>query len=222
MTQQFRTNPVAQYQLALYQVSIRDPLNYWADLATYTFPLTPTLLRMERNSLSNFADIQGPPGSDGVMRVMDTYGLAPPMWVIEGTTGWDQHATDGMLLTGLQSIMLLQQFLAKYAQLNQIQRQAGNPNLYQLEFYDYFQQQFWQIEPVGPQGIRMSADRTKLTYYRFRWAGIQPVGIPLTGVADEVLNILGQSAAQTAITTAQTLGATLLSYGPTGVASSIP
>lgn len=222
MTQQFRTTAVAQYQLAMYQLSIRDPLNYWADLATYTFPLSPTLLRMERNSLSSYADIQGTPSSNGVTRVMDTYGLSPPTWTVEGTTGWDLHSTDGMALTGLESIMLVQKFLARYAQLNQVQRQAGNPNLYQLEFYDYFQQQFWQVEPVGPQGVRQSADRTKLTYYRFRWAGIQPVGVPLTGIADEVLNALGDSAAQSAVATAQTLGATLLAYGPTGLASSIP
>jgi len=222
MPQMFRNKDVGQYQPALYQLSIRAPGEFFAELATYTFPLTPSALRTDRSSLSTFTDTQGNPSSQGVNRIMDTYGLAPPVFTIEGTTGWDRHSTDGYILTGLQSIQLLQQFLARYAELNQIQRQSGNPYLYALEFYDYFNEQFWQIEPVGPQGIRQSADRTKLVYYRFRWAAIQPVGVPILGTIDALATTISTPAATAAVAAARTLGAMLVAYGPTGLAASIP
>ena len=209
-------------QPAIYQISIRAPQSGFADFATYTFPLTPSSLRVERSSLSSYTDVQGDPTTQGVTRVVDTYGLSPPTFIIEGTTGWDRHSADGFLLTGLQSIQALQAFLAQYASLNQIQRQTNNPNLYALEFYDYFGNNFWQIEPVGPQMIRQSADRPLLTYYRFRWVGIQPVGIPLFGLVDALASTLGTSAPQAAINAGLTVGAFLTAYGPTGPSSLIP
>ena len=156
MAQQFRNKPVGLYQPALYQLSIRAPGQAFAELATITFPITPSALRVERSSLSSFAETQGPPSSQGVTRIVDTYGLAPPVFTIEGTTGWDRHSTDGYIITGLQSTQLIAQFLQRYAELNQVQRQSGNPQLYALEFYDYFSLNFWQVEPVGPQGFRQT------------------------------------------------------------------
>lgn len=219
MAQQFRTTSVGQYQPALYQLSIRSPAQSWGELATFTFPLTPSALRVERSSLSSFAETQGPPTTQGVTRIVDTYGLSPPVFTIEGTTGWDRHSTDGYVLTGLQSVQLLAQFLQRYAELNQVQRQSGNPQLYALEFYDYFNLNFWQIEPVGPQGFRQTADRTKLVYYRFRWAGVQPVGVPVAGSIDALLTVIGTPAATAAIAAAQTVTATLLAYSPVGVST---
>ena len=221
MAQQFRTKFVGQYQPAMYQLSIRNPNQGFIELATYTFPLTPTQLRVERSSLSSYSETQGPSSSQGVTRIVDTYGLAPPVFIIEGTTGWDLHASDGYVLTGLMSIQLLQKFLARYVELNQAQRENGDPNLYALEFYDYFSDNFWQVEPVGPQGIRQSADRTKLTYYRFRWAGVQPVGVPILGEADALASVLATPAATVAVNAATTLTAMLVAYSPTGLAASI-
>jgi hypothetical protein len=222
LAQDFRTLSVGQYAPALYQLSIRAPGQAFAELATYTFPLTPTSLRMERNSLSSFADTQGPPTSQGVTRVVDTYGLSPPVFLIEGTTGWDRHSSDGFILTGLQSIQLLQRFLAQYATLNQVQRTSGNPSLYALEFYDYFSNNFWQVEPIGPQGIYQTADRTKLVYYRFRWAAVKPVGVPVLGELDALAVTIATPAATAAISAARTLGAMLVAYGPTGLAGALP
>lgn len=222
MAQQFRNKDVGQYQPAVYQLSIRAPGQAFAELATYTFPLTPTLLRTERNAMSTPYDTQGPSTTDGVTRNVDVYGLTPPTFVIEGTTGWDLHSSDGYVLTGLQSIMLLQQFLARYTQLNQRQRETGNPALFALEFYDYFLDSFWQIEPIGPQGIRQSVDRTKLVYYRFRWAGVQPVGVPILGELDALATTFATPATTAAVAAARTLGAMTVAYGPAGVAGSLP
>lgn len=221
MAQTFRTKPVGQYQPALYQLSIRSPGQAFAELATYTFPLTPSALRVERNALSSFSETQGPPTSQGVTRIVDTYGLSPPIFMIEGTTGWDRHAMDGYVLTGLQSIQLLAQFLQRYAELNQIQRQSGNSQLYALEFYDYFNLNFWQVEPVGPQGFRQTSDRTKLVYYRFRWVGIKPAGVPPVGEADALLTTIATPAATAAIAAAQTMSAMLVAYTPVGTATQI-
>jgi hypothetical protein len=101
----------------------------------------------------------------------------------------------------------LQKFLAHYAQLNQQQLAVGNSTLYALEFYDYFNNNFWQIEPIGPQGIRQSADRTKLSYYRFRWVGIQSIGTPIFGTLDAIAQTVSSSAAVAAVNAARSLAA---------------
>ena len=222
MPHTFRTLPVPDDQPCIYQLSIRAPGQAFAELSTYTFPLSPSSLRYERPALSSFSETQGPPSTQGVTRIVDTYGLAPPLITIDGTTGWDRHLSDGYILTGLQSMQLLQKFLARYAQLNQIQRQAGNPKLYALEFYDYFSLNFWQIEPVGPQIVRQSADRPLLGYYRLRWAAVKSVGIPITGEIDAMASVLATPAAQAVVNAASSVGALLSAYGPTGLASILP
>lgn len=217
--QNFRTSPAPNFSAALYQLSIRAPGFSLLDLATYTFPISPTSLRYAPSGMSSHADTQGPPSQNGVSRVMDVFGLSPPIILIEGTTGWDYHATDGSILTGLQSIQLLQQFLARYAQLNQAQRQAGVTDYYTLEFYDYFLGQFWVVEPEGPQIVRLAADRPALSYYRFRWAAVRSVSAPLLGELDALLSVFGTPAQAAAVNAATTVGALLVAYSPVGLVS---
>ena len=136
MAQSFSTVPVGLgSQTALYQLSIRRPGGGLLELATYTFPLTPSQVRADIPALSTFGDVQGPSKTQGVTRVADTYGLAPPVFTVEGTTGWDRHLSDGYVLTGLQSVQFLQKFLGKYASLNEALRASGSPDRYSLEFY---------------------------------------------------------------------------------------
>jgi len=218
MGQMFRTLPVGLGSIpALYQLSIRSPGQVYSEISTYTFPITPSQLRMDYSSLSSFTDTQGPVISRGVTRVMDVYGLAPPVYTLEGTTGYDRHMSDGFLLNGVQSMQLLQQFLAQYAVLNQGQRAAGNPQLYTLEFYDYYMNQYWVVEPVGPQVFRQANDRPTLIYYRFRWAAVYPAGVPVLGEIDALMNLIATPAQQAAINAASTLGALLTAYSPGGV-----
>jgi len=162
-------------------------------------------------------NVSGPASSAVVSRLSDVYGLTPPTYTIEGTTGWDYHDSDGGILTGMQSMQLLQQFLSQYAQLNQTQRRAGNPQFYTLEFYDFFSDQFWQVEPVGPQAFRQSEQRPTLTYYRFHWEAIQPAGIPAVGLADALAQLIA-TPAQTAIANAAlTMEAVAFAYTPAGL-----
>ena len=221
MGQMFRTLPVGLGIFpALYQLSIRSPGQQFAEFSTYTFPITPSQLRTERSSLSSYVDTQGPASSQGVTRVMDTYGLAPPVFTIEGTTGYDRHMSDGYLLTGIQSMQLLAQFLAQYATLNQGQRLTGNPKYYSLEFYDYYGNNFWVVEPIGPQVLRQANDRPTLIYYRFRWAAVRPAGVPVLGELDALANLLATPAQQAAVNAARTVGGFLTAYGPSGPVSS--
>jgi hypothetical protein len=217
MSQIFRTIPVGLgSKPALYQLSIRAPGQTFSEFSTYTFPITPSQLRADYSSLSTFTDTQGPSSSQGVTRVVDIYGLAPPVFTLEGTTGYDMHMSDGFILSGTAAMALLAKFLSQYATLNQVQRQSGNSQFYTLEFYDYFQQQFWQVEPVGPQMYRQANDRPNLIYYRFRWAAYAPAGVPILGEIDAFANLLATPAEQAAINAAQTVGALLTSYGPSG------
>jgi hypothetical protein len=213
----YRTQDVGNRGIVLYQLSVRDPALAFADLMTYTFPLSPSSVRSEPNSLSTFSDTQGTPLQSGVSRVMDTYGLAPPVFTIEGTTGWDRHSADGYVLSGLQSMLLLRNFIDQYVQLNQNQRQAGNLNLYALEFYDYFTSQFWQVEPVGPQIVRQTNDRPQLSFYRFRLAAIAPVRLTALNVADAMLHLLNVPILQAIGSAAQSLNTMLSVYGPAGI-----
>ena len=150
----FRTEPVGLGSIpAMYQLSIRSPGPTFSEIATYTFPITPSQLRMDFSSLSSFTDTQGPPISRGVTRVMDTYGLAPPVYTLEGTTGYDRHMSDGFVLSGIQSMLLLNQFLAQYVTMNQVQRVVGNPQLFTLEFYDYYMNQYLGRGAYRPAGV---------------------------------------------------------------------
>lgn len=183
-SQSFTTLKIPNQRLALYTLTIRSPGYALFPFMTYIFPLSPSSVRKPFTAMSSIFDTSGPPSSNGVTRTVDSYGMAPVMYTIEGTTGWDVHQTDGFTLTGTQSIQQIQYMLGFYATLNQQQKQTNNPNLYTLEFYDYFNQEFWQVEPIGDQEIMQSERAPLLQYYRFRLAGIQPVSAAPPPIAD--------------------------------------
>lgn len=212
----YRTQSVAANITPLYQLSLRAPILSVIELSTYTFPLTPSMLRAERSSMSTYNDTQGSPLTQGVTRVVDTYGLAPPIFTIEGTTGWDLHSADGFGLTGLDSIKSLQTFLATYADLNQALRIAGVAELFTLEFYDYFTGSFWQIEPVGPQVFQQDSQRPLLSYYRFKWVGVRPAGL-INDILDSIGNVLSVGAQLSTSSLGSSISSTLSSYTPSGV-----
>jgi hypothetical protein len=199
LTQNFSTVKVPNLRLALYTLSIRSPGFSLLSFFTYTFPISPSAINKSFAAMSSIYDTAGPASTKGVTRSIDSYGASPVNYTIEGTTGWDRHQTDGYIFTGLQSIQQIQYLLSLYAALNQQQKAANNPSLYTLEFYDYFNQEYWQVEPVGEQEIRQSERAPTLQYYRFRLAGIQQVSAPLISdiFADQVqqLFIAGASAA---------------------------
>lgn len=141
-------------------------------------------------AMSQIYDVAGSPITGGVYREVDSYGVSPVTYVIEGTTGWQQHSTDGYQYTGLQSIQALEGLLYQYAQMNAAIAGTGLPPFF-LEFYDYFREDFWQVEPVGQQGTRMSRTRPLLVSYSFRLVGINNVSNPIVAALDEVALAFG-------------------------------
>lgn len=178
-SQSFRTIPVANTQLALYTLVIRSPGGYGL-VAGYTFPISPANIRKEFNDLTNFYDVAGNPYMLGVNRIVDIYGQSPVTYTIEGTTGWKLHSSDGFGLTGLQSIQALESTIAQFVELNQTIISGGQQsNLYTLEFYDYFRNDYWQVVPCGPQMIRQSRARPLFVDYMFRLVGVQDLSSPI-------------------------------------------
>lgn len=185
--QTFRTIPQPNFNPAIYGLSIRG--TFGVLIAGFTFPLSPTALRKDHNAMANIYDVAGQPAQGGVNRVMDSYGTSPVVFTIEGTTGWQRHSTDGYTQTGLQAIAALEQFFFSYAELNAAQIKNNQPP-YTMEFYDYFRGDFWQVEPWGPQGVRMTSQRPILVYYLYRLAGIQDLTHPVAPENDQVGNVL--------------------------------
>lgn len=216
MAQHYRIQMVSDVQPVLYQLSIRAPGAAFAEFATYTFPLSPADMRTTRMAMSTYTDVQGAPSRQGVTRVMDVFGMGPPIFTITGTTGWNRHLSDGYILTGIQSMQLLQDFIAKYITLNQQQRENGIADLYSLEFYDYFGLNFWVVEPVGPQFIQQSNNQPQLMYYTLQLVGVRPAGLPLLGAVDAIAQVLGTPAQVAALNAASTIGAMVAAYSPTG------
>jgi hypothetical protein len=173
--QSFSTQPVLNTRLALYALSIRAPDG--TAYQTYTFPISPASLVKEYSALTNSFDVAGTPQQNGVQRVIDGYGLTPATFHLEGTTGWQLHSTDGFTATGIESILQLEQMLALYAQLNAT-AVASNQPLYTLEFFDYFKNDFWQIEPMGRQEFRQSRERPLIINYSLHWQGVVDLSAP--------------------------------------------
>lgn len=174
----FFTRKVPNFNIALYMLSVRAPNPPYAAVDTYIFPLSPQRVRKRMTSMSRPYDTRGPSSSAGVHRSIDSWGITPFVYEIEGTTGWDLHNTDGNAFTGMDSIQRIQGMLLDYAAQNQIQAENNDSNTYTMEFSDFFNGEFYQVEPTGPQEIYASERAPLLQYYRFRLIGVAPVGAP--------------------------------------------
>lgn len=171
----FFTTKVPNFGLAIYMLSIRAPNPPYQAVDNYIFPLSPQRIRKLYTSMSRPYDARGPAASAGVHREIDSWGMAPFEYEIEGTTGWDLHQTDGSAFTGMQSIIRIQDMMLNYAAQNQIQANNNDPNTYTMEFSDFFNGEYYQVEPIGRQGIHASDRAPLLQYYRFRLIGVAPI-----------------------------------------------
>jgi hypothetical protein len=197
---------------AVYGIAIqRGALPY----IMFNFPLTPTSIRKEFPSMSNVYNVAGPSSQQGVQRVADLYGIAPPDYIIEGTTGWQRHLSDGYTLTGLEAIQTLESILKQYANLNALAAQQ-NTQPYDLEFFDYFSNSFWAVVPVGPQGFYQDASKPLLTNYRFRLSATRPLDGPTValGEADALLQVFGTPAVQAAANAVTSIAGLANLYAP--------
>ena len=150
-------------------------------ITRYIFPISPVGLRKSYDHLNTPYNMAGSPtnmNSPGVEREMDMFGQAPPVWVVEGTTGWQYHSNDGMQTTGIDSFHNLQTILAQYNYFIQNQAQVQSKVQYELEFYDYFNQEYWVVVPSGQQLFEMDAARPLVGNYRINLLGMRPIKHP--------------------------------------------
>lgn len=192
--QSFKTLPAPNTGLALYMLQIRSPQPASTVNTSYIFPLSPSSVRKDTTGLTTYYDVAGDNTNQGVQRIIDFYGLTAVTYIIEGTTGWKWHSTDGYQYTGLQSIQVIENLLATWANLNQTQIINGNAGLYELWFFDFFRNQFWSVVPIGPQGIRQDERRPILVNYSFRLLGVYPIGAASVPQPDSLGSLLAQPA----------------------------
>lgn len=196
--QTYRNQQVPNMQQAIYRLSIHNPNKARTALATYTFPLSPSSIRRTETSMATFYDTPGTAAQYGVARLIDQYGMAPLIFDIEGTTGWQKHLTDGFKYTGLESIQTVQSMLLRFANLNADKMAAQSPNLYTMEFYDYFSSVFYEVVPIGPQQIWQDKQRPVLSYYKFHLVGIKSIAHalePANSTSDPIAAAFGAAVA---------------------------
>ena len=194
--QRFKNYQLPNVQTSLYSLQIRSPSSPYSLLFSYTFPISPESLRKEYTSLTNFYDVAGDASNAGVQRIIDVYGQTPPSFVLEGTTGWQLHSTDGYQFTGLGSIAQIESLLVQYANLNQQQLANGDPNPYQLWLFDFFRGEFWQIYPIGQQGLRQSSSRPLYVNYSFRFVAVRRLDTAEPALPDAIAIALQTTSAQ--------------------------
>lgn len=216
----YRTYPVSTLPPAIYSLAIRGAAVPFLPFYIYTFPISPSNVRKEVAGMANYYDVAGDSASLGVQRIADVYGLSPPTFTIQGTTGVKYHSTDGYLWTGLESILILQAALAQYFALVAEAGGSvgfGSSELPRLEWYDYFTSAFWQVVPMGPQGIYQDSASPQLLFYRYRLVAIQNLEAPLAEIADGVLGAISDGINAGISGLGQSLGSALGSYSPFGV-----
>ena len=92
--QTYRTENVVNNNTAVYVLSLRNPNGAKTVATNYIFPISPSNLRKAATAMSSFYDVSGTPIENGVSRIVDQYGMAPPIYTLEGTTGWQRHSND--------------------------------------------------------------------------------------------------------------------------------
>lgn len=211
--QSFQTIPLPNSQLALYRINISAPGGSQQTVRSWTFPISPRNLMKTFTAMANIYDVAGPSSTNGVTRVVDMYGNSPVTYKIEGTTGWQSHSTDGFAFTGMQSIADIVSALNYFAQANATQLESNNSDLYTMQFFDYFSNEYWNVVPIGQQIVRQDESKPLLFFYSFTFAGVSPVTDALKDtVNDPVQSALSVSTSQAISSLNTSVNSTLDSY----------
>lgn len=190
LEQGWNTTPVTNVRRALYAMSIRSLGKLGLPLDAYVFPLPPQALRKEVMALNTIYDTQGSAAQNGVRRLVDQFGQTLPVYTIAGTTGWKFHSQDGYLFDGTTSLAQLELLFTKFASLNQAQMQNNQTQLYTMEFYDFFRFDFYEVVPIGPQGVQQTNNAPLWGYYQLRFAAVRDLAQAIESEIDSVSNSL--------------------------------
>lgn len=181
-TQQFGIDLSKEVRYALVNMSItpnQTKVNNLNVPQAFVFPVSPQNMQIARNSLVNWFETQGQVGTGSqtrfnVQRIVDLYGLTPMIFTIKGTTGYNKYYADGFAKSGTQWMQVLQAFIETYFQ--NLQNNPTQPN--DLQFLDFWYQEFWHVVPIGPVVIKQTSERPLWMYYEINLAGTSRIQNP--------------------------------------------
>lgn len=217
--QMFRTIPVPNRLANLFTIQVRQRNLALASLGvanlsplakTYTFPISPAGYIRNINAVATKYMTKGQgsgtgTGSGQVSYSFDEYGYTPPSFLIEGTTGWKYHTLDGGQWSGYQSFHNLKSILEYYFDVNNgVYLQNAKYDMY---LYDYYNQSYWQVVPVGNQTFSMSENAPLNGYYRIYLEGIRDISAGKSPI--ELKSVLSQIMANAIVGAANTVASVI-------------
>lgn len=144
--------------------------------SSFIFPISPQSLNIQRKSLSAWYETQGSATQNYVNRIIDVYGLTPPIFSIRGTTGFNKYSNTNYNMPGIALMRALQGFIELYFKTSQTSVVIGNTAPSNLQWLDYFYGEYWNVVPIGPVNVRQDSQRPLWMYYELTLAGISPLG----------------------------------------------
>ncbi len=165
--------------------------NTQVPVTQYFFPISPTGLTKTVPVLNEPYAIRGSHTTGGVQYDVDIYGQSPPIFSINGTTGWQYHSTDGNKYTGLASFHQLQKFFQEY---HFLVLQASSQIRYTIEFYDYFNNEFWEVIPIDKLIFQFTEAEPLFGKYGITLLATKEVKTPISKIVlkNPVSQALGQ------------------------------
>ncbi|MHB1952941.1 MAG: hypothetical protein ACYCOU_04260 [Sulfobacillus sp.] len=202
--QNYQTKDVVNTKTALYSLTIRGAAPSYPNIMRYIFPISPSEMHQSYTEMSSVYDVSGDSNNFGVSRIVDQYGTSPITFTIEGTTGWKYHSADGFNLTGAQSAATIRKLFTLFSK-NNVHRMNSGLDPYTMEFYDYFQGQFWEVAPIGEVTLRQTSAKPLLFYYHIKLAGIRSLNGP--PAAKQKPNVIDNMFSAASTTVANTVSA---------------
>lgn len=168
--QYFFTVPFANNQPVLYKLELIPAAGTSGSNDVFIFPLTPSNVTKQVINLTNYYDVQGNNTNFGVQRIIDQYGLTPPIITIAGTTGFQFHSLDGYQWSGRSSFARLVSIIQAYAQ--QVATAIGSSqttSLPTLQFTDSYTSETYDVVPLNQQVYSMDVSRPIIQTYNLQF-----------------------------------------------------
>jgi hypothetical protein len=157
----------------------------------FVFPLSPASLTRQYINLSVYYDVRGTQAQNGVNRIVDQYGMGPPIIAISGTTGYQYHSMDGFQWTGRDSINRLNNIISEYAFRVTEASEFGFP-MPLLVFEDSYIGDAYIVIPFQQQSFNMDNSRPIVSNYALQLLAIQTLSAPLPSIPDPITQVLVQ------------------------------
>lgn len=181
----FANNQAVLYKLSIVAVGSTGPVQ---DTQDFIFPLTPNNIQKQSVSLTNYYDVAGPGNSTnlGVQRIINQYGMTPPIITISGTTGFQFHSLDQFQWSGKASFAKLVNFIQLYiALVTSATSSAQATNVPGLQFTDGFTGEVFDIVPLNQQLYSQDASRPIYQTYNLQFLARASVSPEVVGLAQQ-------------------------------------